>query len=69
MSRFRIEAQFNDTKFVVQIKFLLWWFSGFVWTNYFSITYDSLEDAQNAIDRYIDRFSFPTGNKTGDSNE
>lgn len=57
-TQFKIEAKHNSTEFVVLVK--SWfgvWCSGYVNTNYFSITYYSIDDAKKAIEGYKNRFT------------
>lgn len=55
---FKIKAQHNHTKFKVLVK---GWFgiykSGFVYTDYFSIYYDTEDEAKKAIRKYKARFT------------
>lgn len=57
MSKFRIEACMNSTYYRVEMKFLWWWNSGYVHTNYFGIQYDSVEDAKKSIEGYKNRYT------------
>ncbi len=57
-SKFRIEAQFNNTRFVVQVKTWLGWKDGFLATDFFSLYYDSILKAEKAIKQYKDRFTY-----------
>lgn len=60
---FRVGAKHNDTRFEVQVKGWFCWLSGFVWTDYFSIQYHSLEEALQAIDNYRNRFTIANNYK------
>ena len=57
-SKFRIEAQANNTRYVVQLKTWTGWRSGFISTDFFSMYYDSLLKAEKAIKQYKDRFTY-----------
>jgi hypothetical protein len=57
-TRFRIEAQNGHTAFQVQVKDPIFgWKSGYIYTDYFSISYPSEEEAKEAVEGYLDRFS------------
>jgi len=57
-NEFRIEAQHDDTVFKVHVKGWFFWKSGFVYTDYFNISYGSKEAAITAIKGYMDRFTY-----------
>lgn len=57
MHKFRIEAFHDHTSFQVCLKnWMGFWYSGFVWTNYFCISYESEQKAIDAIELYKKRF-------------
>lgn len=50
---FKIEAQHDHTVFRVLVKgWFGIWKSGYAYTNYFGIKYDSEEEARQAIEKY-----------------
>ena len=56
--RFKVEAMHNHTSFKVLVQgWFGIWKSGYVFTDYFSISYDSEEKALKAIDKYKARFT------------
>ena len=58
MSKFKIEAFHDHTSFKVYLR--SWYgvyYSGFVWTNYFCISYESEQKAIDAIELYKKRFT------------
>ena len=56
--KFRIKACSDDSNFVVQIKRLgFYWLSGFFFTSYFGVMYDSKEAALAAIEGYKNRYT------------
>ena len=56
-TKFRIEARLNNKAFEVQVKGWFGWRSGFMATDFFSISYSSLEDAEEAIEKYKNRYT------------
>lgn len=56
--KLRVEARRNDTSYVVQGKGLFGWYSGYVNTDYFSMEYPTREEAEAAIHKYLNRFSY-----------
>jgi len=57
-TKFRIKAINNHTSFVVLVKgWFGIWKSGYVYTNYFSLQYGSLDLAKEAINKYKTRYT------------
>ena len=56
-NKFRVESFRNNKSFKVFVKGWFMWRSGFMATNFFSIDYDSLEEALDAIDNYKNRYT------------
>jgi hypothetical protein len=57
---FKIEAQHDHTVFRVLVKgWLGIWKSGYIHTDYFSMSYSSEQEAKDAIERYKARFISP----------
>jgi len=54
---FKVEALSDHTSFRVFVKGWLFWKSGYVYTNYFGLNYDSEEKALEAIKGYKNRFT------------
>jgi len=58
MKKFRIEATSDDNSFRVQLRNILgFWYSGFVYTDYFAIHYKTKAEALQAIENYKNRFT------------
>lgn len=55
--KFRIEAWHDDTRFKVQVKGWFGWESGYAWTNYFALSYNSHKEAVDAVEGYKNRFT------------
>jgi len=56
--KFKVEACFNGEKFRVLVKGRLpVWLSGCVWTDYFNCFYETKQEALDAIERYLNRFT------------
>ncbi len=56
--KFKVEAQHDHTSFKVLVQgWFGIWKSGFVYTDYFGINYDTEADALSAIDKYKARFT------------
>lgn len=58
--KFKVEAGNDDTRFKVLVKGWFGWFgwkSGYVYTSYFGISYQSKQEALDAIQKYKDRFT------------
>ena len=58
--KFRIEATTDHTVFRVQLNrwwTLDFWFSGFIWTDYFAVSYDTEQEAVEAIELYKKRYT------------
>lgn len=56
-TKFRVEAQLNGNYFRVYVKGWFMWRSGFVATDYFSVFYDTEQEALDAIEGYKKRFT------------
>ncbi len=56
-TKFRVEAMRDHTAFAVHVKWLWFWLSGFVNTDYFGIEYKSEDEALQAIEKYKKRFT------------
>ena len=57
-TKFKVEAQHDHTSFKVLVKGWFGWKSGYVYTNYFGINYESEADAMNAIKKYKVKFTY-----------
>jgi len=49
---FRIEARHDHSSFKVWVKGWTGWKSGFIYTDYFNISYNTEEEARTAIEGY-----------------
>ncbi len=56
-TEFRIESKLNNTRFYVQVKGWFGWRSGFMATDFFSINYDTLDEALDSIEKYKNRYT------------
>ena len=50
--KLRIVAYHSDTSFRVEIRWCFIWFSAYVWTDYFAVSYGSKEEAIEDIVSY-----------------
>lgn len=56
-TKFRVEASSNHRRFRVEVKGWFGWKSGYAWTDYFSMFYDTEQEALDAIEGYKNRFT------------
>ncbi len=56
-NKFKVMALHDGTSYRVLVKGWFGWLSGFVNTNYFSVSYNTLEEAKEAIKGYKNRFT------------
>jgi len=54
-TKFRIAAWHDHTSFRVEVKGWFGWKSGFIWTEYFAVSYKTEEAAKAAILAYKER--------------